>query len=98
MCDMDKKQAINILLLMAALAAYIEPNETTRKFDKLRTQIRKAIANLHRVNHGEYDELSIGSNDVWEQVKKEISNDHFTVSISVALLSLYAFVERTPYS
>jgi len=95
---MTKHQAINILMLMAALASYITPNETTKKFDKLRTQIRKSINALHRKNRGEYDELSIGSNEVWERVKAEIADNHFTVSISISLLSLYAFIERTQYA
>jgi len=95
---MTKDQAISVLMLMAALASYIEPTETTKKFDKLRTRIRKGIANLHKINKGEYDRLSIGSNEVWEQIKEEIANDHFTVSISIALLSLYAFIERTQYA
>lgn len=95
---MTKQQAISVLMLMAALASYIEHNETTRKFDKLRKHIRKGIAHLHKVNRGEYDRLSIGSNDVWEEIKAETADDHFTVSISVALLALYSFIERTEYA
>lgn len=95
---MTRDQAIQVLMLIAALASYIEPNETTRKFDKLRKHIRKGLNALHRKNRGEYNDLSIQSSEVWEIIKEDIASDRFTVSISFALLALYAFIERTEYS
>jgi len=94
---MTRDQTINILLLIAAISAYITPYETTKKFDKFRKQIRKGIRSLHNTNSVQFKELAISSNDVWEKAKEELNNTDYTISVSISLVTLYGFLDDSPY-
>lgn len=93
-----KEQAISVLILISAFCANVKAHETTKKFDKLRTQIRLNINSMYDSNVQKYDAITIGTDDVWELVKASLKNDKLDISIAQILLSLYAFIERTPYA
>lgn len=94
---MTKDQTINILLLMATIAAYIEPSETTKKFDKLRKHFRKGISDLHKSNAVDFKTLAIASHDTWEKAKQELNDIDYTISVSLALVTLNGFISDSPY-
>lgn len=94
---MTKEQSLSILLLMASFMAYITPNETTRKFDKLRKHTRKGINDLHKSNTVKFKELAIASNDTWERARIKLNNIDYTISVSLSLVTLYGFLDASPY-
>lgn len=94
---MTKEQSLSILLLMASFMAYITPNETTRKFDKLRKHTRKGINDLHKANTVKFKELAISSNDTWERARVELDNIDYTISVSLSIMTLYGFLEGSPW-
>jgi glutaredoxin-related protein len=86
-------QAIVVLLLMASLMAYITPNETTKKFDKLRTQTRKGIKALHKKDESVFFQLAIKADEIWVEVQKEIDNKDYEISIALSINTLYGFLD-----
>jgi hypothetical protein len=94
---MTNQQGYAVLMLISTLCSYIEPKDTTKKFDKLRTQIRKGIQRLYLKNHNKFLENSVYADGVWERAKIEIANEGYVVSISHTLLALYRLIEETFY-
>lgn len=94
---MTKEQSLSILLLMASFMAYITPQETTRKFDKLRKHTRNGIRDLHKTSMVKFKELAIASNDTWERARIELDNADYTISVSMSIVTLYGFLDNSPW-
>lgn len=91
--SMQSKQGVAILMMIATLLGMVRPDETTKKIDKLRTQIRKRFNELIKRKPTFAHECMMESNRVWEHAKKEVNDLHFTIGLEPALLALYAFIE-----
>ena len=81
--------------MLATLVVQIEPQETTRKINKLRKQIRLGINKLHRtIGLDEYTRLVLEANTIWDSGKTATDKPmEFTVSLSLSMVILYDLLD-----
>lgn len=93
----SNEKGVAVLLLIATLLSFIKPYETTKKIDKLRTQIRKRFNDMVK-HRPEFAKEAIKESDlVWEKAKKEIDNHNYTIGLEPSILALYSLIEDTKY-
>jgi hypothetical protein len=87
---------------MGTLLAMVEPDETTKKINKLRRQFRKGIRSLHRADQALYTKVVMEADDLWNKVKDSLQDHDYTVDLPLALIILnglltdrYWYTQRT---
>ncbi len=94
---MNEKQGMALLVLMATMFAQIEHEESTRKIDKIRKQIRQGMkAYYYKVGKQRYTAIAEFANEAWETAKQQVSPEEFAVSLSLAMSIVYSLLEE-PY-
>ena len=90
------KNNIIILMMIATLVVQVNPDETTRKFNKLRKHIRLGLNTLRRsIGVPEYDKLVLEANVIWDSGKTALDKpEEFTVSLSLSMVILYDLLDK----
>ena len=94
---MQEKQGMALLMMIGTMFAQINHDETTRKINKVRKQIRQGIVKYNfKVGDQRYEAIVKYANEVWEAAKADIDPDSFKVSLALAMSIAYSLLEE-PY-
>ncbi len=94
---MTDRQGMILLLIIGTMMAQVEPEETTRKINKLRKQIRQGVIKYNRkIGDQKYNALVRDAQEIWDCAQDDVDNQEFTVSLSLALVLAYDILEE-PY-
>lgn len=94
---MTQHKANLLFTMMATLLSHITPQEASRKTDKLRKSIRLKLNEINKRDRAYYLSMADDAQKAWDSVEKELNDINYEVLLSVALMALYSFVERTEF-
>lgn len=94
---MTRQQSDIIHTMMATLLSHITPQEASRKTDKLRKAIRFKLNAIHKRDAVYYKEMANSAQVAWDSVERDLQGTNYEVLLSVSLLALYSFIERTEF-
>ncbi len=84
---------LQLLLLLATMAAMPGPNEVGKAHSMFRRQLR---LNLNKIPDERLKPLILETNDAWNRVKERVDHEHYQVSLSQFMTLLWDLMENRP--
>jgi predicted RNA-binding protein with PUA-like domain len=99
MNNITKEEAIQILFLLQALMRHFTFDDLSksRVTNKLIKQLARWMTKLRKSNPGYYVELQKKTNEIWNEVRNEINDKDFLMSMTVGMRSLMYMLDGSKY-